>query len=193
MAIQRNLKKAPADIFWGEIAACEHVVQIYRHDRAFLDALQGFVEGGFAADECVVVIATREHIAYLNERLLLRGFDIAALRKTEQYIELDAEETLSQFMTNGWPDDGRFISLVTSLLNRARARGRQVRAFGEMVALLWAQGHNGATVRLEHLWHQLCEECGFSLFCAYPQSGFTQDVEASVREICATHSKVLHA
>ena len=71
--------------------------------------------------------------------------------------------------------------------------GRRVRAFGEMVALLWAQGHTAAIVRLEHLWHRMCQERGFSLFCAYPRVGFTQDVDASIREICAAHSKVLCA
>src|SRR5688500_19228341 len=52
---------------------------------------------------------------------------------------------------------------------------RSVRAFGEMVAVLWANGHNGATVRLEHLWHAFCQSEAFSLFCAYPKTGFTQD------------------
>jgi ribosomal protein L15 len=60
-----------------------------------------------------------------------------------------------------------------------------------MVAMLWGQGHNGATVRLEHLWHELCREEAFSLFCAYPRSGFTKDVEASIQEICSAHSKVI--
>jgi hypothetical protein len=60
-----------------------------------------------------------------------------------------------------------------------------------MVALLWAQGHSGATVRLEHLWHSLCQEEAFALFCAYPRTGFTQDATESIKEICETHSRVL--
>jgi hypothetical protein len=75
--------------------------------------------------------------------------------------------------------------------SRARQNEGRVRAFGEMVAVLWANGHNGATVRLEHLWHAFCQSEAFSLFCAYPKSGFTQDASTSIKEICATHSKVI--
>ena len=75
-------------------------------------------------------------------------------------------------------------------LQRARSHARPVRAFGEMVALLWARGDNAATIRLEHLWQTLCLAQGFSLFCAYPRSGFTQDAGDSIRQICETHSQV---
>ncbi len=34
---------ASEQIFWGEIAPCDHVVQIYENDEAFLDMLKGFV------------------------------------------------------------------------------------------------------------------------------------------------------
>jgi len=91
----------------------------------------------------------------------------------------------------GWPDDVLFEQVVTDLLQRAGKDGRRVRAFGEMVALLWKDGHTGATVRLEHLWHRMCHERGFSLFCAYPRIGFTQDADLSIKEICAAHSKVV--
>jgi hypothetical protein len=66
-----------------------------------------------------------------------------------------------------------------------------VRAFGEMVALQWARGNSGATHRLEELWHHLCQKDGLSLFCAYPKSGFTQDADVSIKQICETHSKVI--
>ena len=87
---------------------------------------------------------------------------------------MDAQETLSKFMVKGLPDEELFTQVVTGLLERARNGGRRVRAFGEMVAVLWSQGHNGATVRLEHLWHKFCQTEAFSLFCAYPRSGFTR-------------------
>ena len=101
-------------------------------------------------------------------------------------------ETLSLFMRNGWPDDERFAECIRAIVDRARAHDRPVRAFGEMVALLWAQGHNGATGRLEHLWHSLCQSEAFTLFCAYPRSGFTKDATESMQEICAAHSRRLH-
>jgi hypothetical protein len=179
------------EIFWGEIAPCEHLVQIYADDEVFLDSLQEFVAGGLQAGDGVIVIATTAHLNALEDRLVAHGLDVDTARSQDQYIPLDAEETLSKFMVGGWPDDELFAQVVTGLLARARGNGRRVRAFGEMVALLWARGHSGATVRLEHVWHSFCREEAFSLFCAYPRIGFTQDAHESMREICATHSKVI--
>ena len=186
-----NPPSREADVFWGEMAPCEHLVQIYEDDDVFLDSLEGFVAGGILAGDGVVVIATPAHLSSLEVRLAKRDIDVAAATAVDQYLALDAEETLSRFMINGWPDDDLFRNLVESILQRAKGGGRRVRAFGEMVAVLWAQGNNGATVRLEHLWHRLCREQSFSLFCAYPRSGFTRDASASIKEICDTHSRVV--
>lgn len=180
-----------AEVFWGEISPCEHLVQIYEDDDIFLDSLEGFVAGGIVAGDGVVVIITPPHLLALNQRLKQRGINVASALRTDQYLALDAETILSEFMINGWPDELLFNELVTKLLTRAKGNGRRVRAFGEMVALLWAQGNNCATVRLEHLWHRLCNEQSFSLFCAYPRSGFTRDASASIQEICDTHSRVV--
>jgi hypothetical protein len=185
-----NNYNAPAN-FWGEIAPCEHLVQIYGDDGVFLDALEGFVAGGLDAGDGLVVIATDAHLQALQERLRLRGFDLAAAREQDQFIPLDADATLSRFMVDGWPDDDRFHQLVAELLQRAGASGRRVRAFGEMVALLWARGDCGATVRLEYLWNNLCRTSAFSLFCAYPKIGFTENPDLAFQAICAAHSRVI--
>lgn len=177
--------------FWGEIAPCEHLVQIYEEDDVFLDTLQGFVVGGLQAGDGVIVIATAPHLLALDERLALSGCDLDGARLSDQYIALDAERMLERFMVNNWPDDARFEQTILQLLERARGPGRRVRAFGEMVAILWASGHAGATVRLEHLWREVCHQHSLPLFCAYPKSGFTQNAELSVREICQAHSCVI--
>lgn len=177
-------------IFWGEIAPCEHLVQIYAEQGVFLDSLEGFVAGGLLASEGVIVIATKAHLIALEQRLWVRGLDLSAARERDQYIPLDATEALSKFLVRGWPDEGLFEQFVREMLGRAGKDGRRVRAFGEMVAVLWARGQSGATIQLEHLWHRFCHSKAFSLFCAYPRSGFTQDADASIREICAAHSRV---
>jgi MEDS: MEthanogen/methylotroph, DcmR Sensory domain len=193
MKAYSDWQQSGTQVFWGEIAPCEHLVQIYEDDAVFLDSLEGFVGGGIQAGDGVVVIATATHLNGLHDRLWARGFDLDAARSQGRYIPLDAEETLSRFMVRQWPDDDLFEQVVIDLIARAGKNGRRVRAFGEMVAVLWARGHNGATVRLEHLWHRVCQTEAFSLFCAYPRIGFTQNADASIREICAAHSKVVAA
>jgi hypothetical protein len=189
--INEGWKQTSDQVFWGEIAPCEHVVQIYENDQAFLDLLSGYVTGGFNTGECVIVIATGPHLKGLEERLDDLGYNTSKFIFKNQFIPLDAEQTLSKFMVNGWPDENLFNHVVSELIVKAKENGRQVRAFGEMVAILWAKGHVGATVRLEQLWNKFCEQEAFALFCAYPQSGFTQDATESVLHICGAHSKMI--
>ena len=175
-------------IFWGEIAPCQHFVQLYELEGAFLDTLEAFVAAGLAGGEGVPVIATASHLGTLDMRLRARGIDVDAAVCEDRYIPLDAADTLGHFMNKGWPDEQRFRDVVGRIVSRARNGGRRVRAFGEMVAIMWARGEHGATVHLEHLWHQLCRAHDFSLLCADPKSGFTQDTRESMREICEAHS-----
>ena len=177
--------------FWGEIAPSEHVVQIYENDKVFLDLLHGFVSEGFDAGDCVIVVATPTHLQTLDQRLVASGFNISELEAKKVYFRLEAEMVLSKFMINDWPDEELFNQAVTDLLSQAKSGVKQFRAFGEMVALLWAKGHVGATVRLEHLWNKFCSKQAFCLFCAYPQSGFSQDAGESVAHICQAHSKLI--
>ena len=184
----------PVELNTGEeriISPSEHIVQIYEDSSAFLDFLEGFVAGGLVAGDAVIIMGTPVHLVSLEARLAKRGINLFEALAADQYIALEAEKTLAKFMRNGWPDEDLFRKLVTTLLGRAKTGGRSVRAFGEMVAILWAQGNNGATIQLEHMWHRLCHEEMFSLFCAYPKSGFTQDASISIKEICDTHSRVV--
>lgn len=184
-------EKSSLQVFWGEIAPCDHVVQIYENDKVFLDSLEGFVGSGIMEGESVIIIATAEHLLALEERLRKQGFDLKDLIAAERYFGLEAKETLEKFMVNGWPDEKLFFQCIPSLINRAQKNNRKVRAFGEMVALLWQQGLNGATVQLENLWNKLHKNADFTLFCAYPKVGFTQDINTSIDIICSTHSKII--
>lgn len=180
-------------IFWGEVAPCEHFLQLYDNDETFLDSLEGFVAGGLRSGDATIVIATNPHRIGLESRLRQRGIDIDAARSTNSYIDLDAHETLSKFIADEWPEDESFARVIGEILTLARAEGRHVRAFGEMVAILWAEGASAATVRLEYLWHQLCQAEGFSLLCAYPKIGFTEDMNSSLEQIRAAHSRLVGA
>ena len=85
-----------------------------------------------------------------------------------------------------------FIKTIEPLFERAISKGRRVRAFGEMVALLWEKGYHGATVQLEHLWNNFMAKNTFTLFCAYPKAGFMGNVHESVKTICDCHSMMIN-
>jgi hypothetical protein len=184
--------KTEVDVFWAEIAPSNHLLQIYENDEDLMASLEGFVSTGLKNQEAVIIIATTVHLKALNRRLLLHGFDLTDLQKQGCYIPLNAEDVLQKFMVKDWPDEKLFSSVVESILATARGTTqRRVRAYGEMVALLWAQGFSGATVQLEHLWNQFCEGKDFGLFCAYPASGFTAEVHESIGHICSAHTQII--
>jgi len=184
-------QRSNLQVFWSELAPSDHIVQIYENDKVFLDSLEGFAGSGILAGEAVILIATKEHLRAIRERLENHGFDIASLIASDRFIGLEATETLSKFMVNNWPDEQLFFETVKAVFKRAQRNSHKVRAFGEMVALLWQAGLNDATVQLENLWNQFHRKGAFSLFCAYPKKYFTKDVSASIHTICCEHSKVI--
>lgn len=178
-------------VFWGEIAPFENIVQVYENKNVFLDLLEGYVLDGLRVGDCVIIIATDEHITALKDRMKKSGCNVNALITDDQFITLNADLALSKFMINGWPDQNLFMTFVSEVIAKARARSRQVRTFGEMVAVLWAQGYKGATVQLEQLWRSFCEREAFCLFCAYPKTGLAQNIDDSIHNIYCTHSKLI--
>ncbi len=166
-------------------------MHLYADEPGFMDMLERFVIGGFLAGESVIVIGTDAHIFALNQRLGRRGFDIPSKRQADHYLDVNAETCLATFMKDGWPDSDCFNREIMTLIERASRDGRRVRAFGEMVAMLWEKKFSGATVRIEHLWNELRRAAPFPLFCSYPKAGFTRDTEDSLKEICAAHTKVI--
>src|SRR5690348_3458988 len=98
--------------FWAELSPCEHFVQIYDTDDAFVDALADFIGQGLIEGQAGVVIATAPHRDALDGRLQAMGIDVAMAKSQDQFLSLDAEATLAAFMRDGWPDDQLFRSVV---------------------------------------------------------------------------------
>lgn len=183
--------KRPYNAFWGEMSAFEHFVQIYEQEETFLDTLADFLGSGLFEGSAVIAIVTDPHRIALLSRLKAMGIAVNFMQSEDQLIFLDADETIAKFMVSDWPDEKAFENVVTDVLKRAAKNGRKVRAFGEMVALMWARGQCAATVRLEHLWTDLCKKQSLPLFCAYPKTGFTESPTESVAHLCSLHSTVI--
>jgi hypothetical protein len=176
--------------FWGENAPCSHVVQFYETENIFIELLTQFVLDGLQRDETIVIIATEEHVTLLTERLQREGTDLFGLQVREQLIIEDARQTLSSFMVGAHPDEILFRHVIGDLVAKASKRKRPIRAFGEMVVLLWDAGLTDATLELEHLWNDLQQTQAFLLFCAYPRKSFVNN-SAAILNICGTHSKIV--
>jgi len=173
-----------------------HLVQLYSDDGLLLDVLCRFIGGAIAVGDGGVVIATKAHLEGLGARLRARGFDTATAISQGRYIPLNAEETLPRIMVNGQVDETRFTEIVGDLLTRVRTAAdcpdSRIAVFGELVALLWADGKAQEALRLEEFWNNLANNHFFSLLCAYPITGFDNDrhIEPFLK-MCAQHSGVV--
>ena len=187
-----DLSSSPPTPEWGDTNGSTHVVQFYDDEAFPLDAIGRFVGPALGAGEACLIIATAPHHAKIAEQLAARGFDLPALSEQGRYVALDAAETLSRFMVDGWPDEKRFVEVVGATVARAVAAGQvpHVHAFGEMVALLCAEGRPEAAIRLEELWNDLAKTLSFSLLCAYPLAAFRRQTHgATLLRICGAHSR----
>lgn len=174
----------------------EHFVQFYERDPYLLDSVSTYLQTGYESGEPLLVIATRPHREGLEERLAAGGFDLAGALEKKRYVALDAAESLSKFMVDGRPDGRLFDEVVGGALRAAIPPGEpiRVRAFGEMVGLLWAEGNRDGAVRLEQLWNDLARNHDFSLLCAYPIGGFNDEEHGQqFLEICGEHARVVPA
>jgi PAS domain S-box-containing protein len=169
-----------------------HFVQFYESDDFLLDSVSGFIGAGLKEGEGAVVIARKEYRERLELRLMRLGVDLPRASATDQYVAVDAADTLRKLTSDGWPNEELFASVIRRLLDRAGRDGRHVRAFGEMVTLLWEAGSLPAAVRLEQYWDDLTRNGSVSLFCAYPVANVHGKVlDAALTEICRQHSSVI--
>jgi hypothetical protein len=138
-----------------------HDVQFYEDDDHLHDTVARYLGAGLEAGESLIVIATQSNTSAFCSRLRASGFDVERACTSGQLTLSDARDTLSQIMTGPIPDWGRFERSVGRLIERSRARsdGRAVRAYGEMVDLLWRDGQPEAALLLEELWNKLGMEC----------------------------------
>jgi len=170
-------------------------VQFY-HDDAFLRGVVGdFLRAGLAEEQAVIVIATEAHREAFASYLEEHGVDVAAARRSKLLVEFDARETLTSFMVDSSPDESRFRRIIGTLINRARGTSRgRVRAYGEMVDLLWADRNAAAALRLEELWNALATSHDFALLCAYALGRFSEASHADAfRAVCDQHTQVIPA
>lgn len=177
---------------WRDVAERAHCVQFYHSDDFLIESVSGFMEAGLDIGEPVLVIATREHRQALEQRLLAHGSDIGAARARGHYVALDAVGTLQRFMVDGMPDPQLFEQTLAPVF--AAVGNARTRAYGEMVALLWADGNQAAALQLEHLWNELALTHRFALLCGYPLSGFGDARQtAAFAHVCEHHAMVMPA
>src|SRR5271167_2860126 len=87
----------------GDDELHSHAVQLYAEDASLVDAVAGFVAEALDAGEAAVIVATAQHRHELEQNLNARGLDMNGAARQRRYVALDAADSLSLFMAEGWP------------------------------------------------------------------------------------------
>ncbi len=174
----------------GTGAPDAHCVQFYGHDEPLLaDTLTRYLAEGLARGQGLLLVATPERRRALSDHA-------GRAEREGRLAFLDARETLARFMVHGQPDWERFENTVGGAIREMRARlgDAGLRAYGEMVGLLWKAGQLAAALRLEEYWNRLLRDNGFALLCAYPIDILAEEVSVSaVSGVLCAHSHLLPA
>ena len=172
-----------------------HVVQFYSRDDELADYVAEYLLGALESGGAAVVIATAAHRRAVEARLTRAGAELAGATRSGAYLALDANEILRSLMPGGELDLGRFERVVGEPIRRAGQSGstvRAVRAYGEMVTLLWEAGLVDPAVRLEEMWESLVSRLPFSVLCSYPAESMTGDGHIDAfAEVCRLHRSIV--
>jgi len=168
-----------------------HAVRFYESDKSLCRIVAGFLGEGLAVRQPALVIATPEHRRGILDELQSRHFDIVRMHSAGDILMLDARKLMSTFMVDGVPNPTLFLENAVRTLERLRAGRKDVtiRAYGEMVDLLWKDGLDTASIQLEMMWNRLARLEAFSLLCGYSMGSFYKD--ACVASICEEHTHVV--
>jgi MEDS: MEthanogen/methylotroph, DcmR Sensory domain len=167
-----------------------HAVRFYEDDRSLCRIVSGFVMEGLALEHPALVIATQPHIDAIVANLTDAAVDVQQLRNDGDLLLLDAHQTLATFIVNGQPDPDFFRVSATRVLDQlARGRAKTIRAYGEMVDVLWKDGMTAAAIKLEILWNRLANTHDFSLLCGYAMGQFYKD--ATIDDVCRHHTHMV--
>src|SRR5215469_13750490 len=97
----------------------DHFVQLYEQDSFLVETVSSLIAEDLDAGGGGVVIATKPHREGIDQQLRRRGLNLEALTESGRYVALDAAETLSSVIVNGWPDLTRFDDIIGSRIRNA--------------------------------------------------------------------------
>jgi hypothetical protein len=151
-----------------------HAVRFYESPESLCHIVAEFLGEGLIEGQPALAIVSPENHEGILTGLRARQFDVDSLQAAGDLLLIDVTELLASFMADGMPDAARFTSATTNAIEAVR-RGRKdvtIRAYGEMVDVLWKAGQDEAAIRVELLWNKLAASDDFDLLCGYSMGTF---------------------
>jgi hypothetical protein len=186
------------EVTWDQLverAERRHFVQFYgQDDDALAHNVALYLAEGLARDEALLVVATPPHYELFLQHLACLSEAAQAAAHEQRIVFIPAAELLGKIVASGQPEWSVFEAAVRGAMDQARGGkpARKVRAYGEMVGLLWEQGLRSTAEKLEDFWNRLFATQFFELYCAYPIDVFGSEFQLRpVDSICCAHTHVV--
>jgi MEDS: MEthanogen/methylotroph, DcmR Sensory domain len=165
----------------------DHMVQLYSDLDFLVEGVARYLGTGLKQGEAALAIARPEHRARFAQALERDG-----LHPSPALVLVDADEMLATFMREGMPEWTSFHKAVGGAIATLRLQYPAVRAYGEMVDILWQRGEQRAAIRLEEFWNELRTLQTFSLLCAYGIDPLeTESYGGTLEGVCRCHTHLI--
>jgi hypothetical protein len=176
-------------------ASYPHAVKFYEDEPSLGRTVAEFLAAGLRTREPAIVIATPDHRTLIAAELGQRGLNVARLERDGDLQMLDADAVLNRIMVGREPDAVAFHATIAEFIARA-CKDRlpcPVRAYGELVDVLWKRANAEGAIRLEMLWNRVETDAQFSLLCGYSVGNFYKEVSAgpTMQHVCDQHNHII--
>ncbi|HEX7054964.1 MAG TPA: MEDS domain-containing protein [Burkholderiales bacterium] len=178
----------------GQATLREHIAQVYQDEHFLADVVSEYVAGALRHGQAALLITTAAHRRLFEAALGAAGVDMAAAAARRQVVFLDAERMLEELMHGGMPEARAFRGGLGDAVTALGLQYPAVRAYGEMVDLLWQQERRDAAACLEQHWNDLLGVQAFSLLCAYRIDNLDAgSYGGPLERVCQAHTHLIPA
>jgi hypothetical protein len=170
----------------------EHTVQFYDTQDYLIGVIANFIAPLLKTKDAAVVVATKDKLDALEQRLRLRGVAIEAAKANGQFLLLDALEILAK--TYNSDDDENSVNLlpIHEILQQLRDKYPKIYIYAELVNVLCDRGEHNVALHLEEIWQGILEEYDIMLLCGYDMNNFKESHhEEAFRNVCSVHCPVV--
>lgn len=144
-----------------------HKVQVCQDKTVQAELLTQYISDGLLNNEAVIITARPALRKSVWSKLQALGLDMTSYKAQGQIKLYDAELLLSTVLIDDAIDEHYFHTFFGSQIEAAQAAYGKVRAFGEMLDILWQRELHDTALQLENLRNELCKKHELTVLCTY--------------------------
>jgi two-component system cell cycle sensor histidine kinase/response regulator CckA len=165
-----------------------HLLTLYRTDGFLCGRVAAWLAEALRGDGGAIALTEARYHAHLRQALALEGVDADALTAAGRLVILDAAATLARILASGPPTTEAVRRVAGPWLDSVRAAsGPEIRAYGDMVNVLWERGQPDVALVLEQIWHELLQGTQVELLCGYRADPLSVGRVQGLQALCGAH------